>query len=95
FFLLWLHMGINIFVWRIEHGKFEKRIFEKSVNSFFFLFFVNAILLFFPYVSYVYATILTILCFSEALFYFEYRSLFTSNTFLVLQETNVQESKEF
>lgn len=20
FFLLWLHMGINIFVWRIEHG---------------------------------------------------------------------------
>ncbi|MBR8722496.1 Phosphoethanolamine transferase EptC [Fusobacterium necrophorum subsp. funduliforme] len=95
FFLLWLHMGINIFVWRIEHGKFEKRIFEKTMNSFFFLFFVNAILLFFPYVSYVYATILTILCFSEALFYFEYRSLFTSNTFLVLQETNVQESKEF
>ncbi len=95
FFLLWLHMGINIFVWRIEHGKFEKRIFEKTMNSFFFLFFVNAILLFFPYVAYIYATILIILCFSETLFYFEYQSLFTSNTFLVLQETNVQESKEF
>ncbi len=95
FFLLWLHMGMNLFVWRIEHGKFEKRIFEKAVNSFFFLFFINVLLFLFPYLPYIYGSILAVICFVEILFYLEYQSLFTSNTFLVLQETNVEESKEF
>lgn len=95
YFLIWIHMVINIFVWRVEHGKFQKRILEKAINSFFFLFLVNMLLLFFPYLSYLYAVLLVILCFSEILFYTEYQSLFTSNTFLVLQETNIQESKEF
>lgn len=80
-FLFLFHMGVNIFVWRIEHRKFEKRIFEKSVN-FSFCFLSMLFYYFFPYISYVYATILTILYFSEALFISDTRSLFTSNTFL-------------
>src|SRR3712207_816229 len=91
FFLLWLHMGMNLFVWRIEHGKFEKRIFEKAVNSFFFLFFINVLLFLFPYLPYIYGSILAVICFVEILFYLEDQSLFTSNKFLVLQETNVEE----
>lgn len=99
FCFLWILIGENIFVWRIEYGKFHKRFFEKLGNAFFFLlmlsFFITIFSFYFPKISYVILILLGVLSVTEMVFYCEYDSLFTNNTFLVLNETNLQESKEF
>lgn len=99
FCFLWILVGTNIFIWRVEYGKFHKRFFEKLGNAFFFLLtisFFSAVLAFhFQILYWILIGILGILCVVELVFYCEYASLFTSNTFLVIAETNVEESKEF
>lgn len=92
-------MGANIFIWRIQYGRFHRRFFEKMGSAFFFLIasnlFFTIISYYIPWFGYFFAGLLSVICILEIAFYFEYQSLFTSNTFLVLAETNAEESKEF
>lgn len=99
FFFLSLHLIMNMFIWRARDGKFKKRFFEKLINSFFFLiafhFLFLGITIYFPIFSSILFGFTSFMCIVEMTIYFEYQILFSKNTFIVLGETNSQESKEF
>lgn len=99
FIFLYTMLAVNSFIWRIEYGKIHKRFFEKLGNSFFFLFMISTIMtvlsFYFSTIAWIFLIVMVFICVIELVFYYEYSSLFTSNTFLVIAETNLDESTEF
>lgn len=104
FFLLFVNLGIEALMWRMEYHRFNKRYFEKLIGAFFFLFGFFLVL---TGISYLLKPVIwealkiVIIIFSSLLFlfemgvFYEYQMFLTNRTFSVLLQTNSEETKEF
>lgn len=100
FFLFYLHLFINSFVLKINEQKFNIRFFEKFGNSILFLIPINLIisLIFYSISNFLielFISLLIILIVTEINLYLEYKIFITSDIFILLFETNKNETNEF
>lgn len=99
FFSFYLHLIINFFIIRFHQDKFNKRFFEKIISAFFFLISINLFLIIFSlkflYIIYFLLFLTIVLSVIEINLYIEYQIFLTSDIFILLFETNSNETKEF